>query len=227
MPTLRFAPKEQEAAESLWCTELPIDVNWGIYARQSTPMQVRKNVQSTEMQTDELIQWLLDRGATKDFVALFDMDLGVSGTKSIEERTGMQELVWQIKHGKIRAVLVHNISRLFRDESGAQYNTFAQICKRKGCILVTAQDGMVYNFNNPIHLKMFRILAKAAADYIPQQIRALNQAKTRKSKKGLYAGEGQLPRGYIVDYNEKSKTYQNFIQYSLPRGHQDSCEEGI
>jgi DNA invertase Pin-like site-specific DNA recombinase len=92
-------------------------------------MQVKKNIQSKEMQTDDLIKWLLERGVREGSIKLFDTDLGVSGTKGINERTGMQELVDYIKRGKIRAVLVYNISRLFRDETGVQYNTFAQICK--------------------------------------------------------------------------------------------------
>jgi len=104
------------------------------------------------MQTDDLIQWLVVRGVPDKRIALFDADLGVSGTKRIDERTGLQELVEKIKQGKIRAVLVYQISRLFRDETGVQYNVFADVCKQHNCLLMTS-DGMIFNFRNSMHLK--------------------------------------------------------------------------
>src|SRR5205085_9354986 len=144
---------------------------------------------------------------------MFDADLGISGTLPIEQRTGLQELVEYIKSGLIKAVLVYQISRLFRDDTGVQYNTFAEICKQHNCVLVTA-DGMVFNFNNRMHLKMFRFLAEYAAEYIPQQIGLLHAARMRKARKGLYVGLGGVPRGFIVDYNKESKTYRKFIPYT-------------
>jgi len=207
-----FKPKERDKEENVWNVNLPIDVFWGIYARQSTPAQLVNNVESTEMQTDDLIAWLVVRGVSDERIALFDADLGVSGTKRIDERTGLQELVEKIKQGIIKAVLVYQISRLFRDETGVQYNVFADVCKQHGCLLVTS-DGMIFNFRNPMHLKMFRFLAEMAAEYIPQHIRLLHQARERKARKGLYAGLGIVPKGFIVDYNEKSKTYEKYIPY--------------
>lgn len=208
-----FKPKEHsEEEENIWNVKLPVDVFWGIYARQSTPTQLLNNVESTEMQTDDLIRWLVVRGVLDGKIALFDADLGVSGTKRIDERTGLQELVEKIKQGIIKAVLVYQISRLFRDETGVQYNVFADVCKQHNCLLVTS-DGMIFNFRNPMHLKMFRFLAEMAAEYIPQHIRLLHQARERKARKGLYAGLGVAPKGLIVDYNEKSKTYEKYIAY--------------
>jgi DNA invertase Pin-like site-specific DNA recombinase len=208
-----FRPKQRnEDDENIWNIRLPLDIFWGVYARQSTPAQLINNVESTEMQTDDLIQWLVVRGVTDERIALFDADLGVSGTKRIDERTGLQELVEKIKQGIIKAVLVYQISRLFRDETGVQYNVFADVCKQHNCLLVTS-DGMIFNFRNPMHLKMFRFLAEMAAEYIPQHIRLLHQARERKARKGVYAGMGTIPKGFIVDCNEKSKTYDKYIPY--------------
>lgn len=107
-----FKPREKEPEENIWSTQMPIYVNWGIYARQSTPAQVKNNSQSTEMQTDDLIEWLLKKEVDSNRIMLFDADLGISGTKRIDERTGLQELVACIKLGRIKAVLVYQISRL-------------------------------------------------------------------------------------------------------------------
>jgi hypothetical protein len=85
-----FKPKPQKEPQSnRWDTSLPRDCLWGIYARQSTPSQVINNVQSTEMQTEELLQWLFTRGVKESHIHLFDADLGRSGTLRIDERTGL------------------------------------------------------------------------------------------------------------------------------------------
>lgn len=211
-PRRSFQPTQKASQDDMWYSTLPVDVMWGIYARQSTPAQVLKNFESTEMQTDDLIAYLLERGVQNGSWQLFDADLGLSGTLPIDKRTGLQDLVEWIKAGKIKAVLVYQISRLFRDDTGVEYNTFAKICREHDCILVTA-DGMVFNFNNRMHLKMFRFLAEYAAEYIPQQIGLLNAARMRKARRGLFVGFGYVARGYIVDYDKDSENYQRFVLY--------------
>src|SRR6266516_4324909 len=89
-----------------------LEVMWGIYARQSTLGQLLNHTESTEMQTEDLAAWLVDKGVKDGQWKLFDADLGVSGTLPIEQRTGLQELVEYIKSGLIKAVLVYQISRL-------------------------------------------------------------------------------------------------------------------
>src|SRR5260370_2661782 len=208
-----FQPRKQEDDQtSSWYIPLPIECDWGVYARQSTLIQVVKNTQSTEMQTDDLITWLIDRGVMDQRIALFDADLGTSGRLRIDQRTGLQELVERIQADEIKAVLVYQVSRLFRDETGVQYNVFANICKEHRCVLVTS-DGMVFNFNNPMHLKMFRYLAEMAAEYIPQQVGLLHAARLRKARKGMYAGLGTVSSGYIVDYRKGSPTPYKFVPY--------------
>src|SRR5947209_3134012 len=161
-----FQPTQQPDQNDIWYSPLPLNAMWGIYARQSTQAQLINHAESTEMQTDDLITWLVDKGVQDGSWKLFDADLGVSGTLRIDQRTGLQELVELIKADLIKAVLVYQISRLFRDDTGIQYNVFADICKQHNCVLVTS-DGMVFNFNNRMHWKMFRFLAAWAAEYIP------------------------------------------------------------
>src|SRR5437764_6158880 len=84
--------------------------------------------------------------------------------------------------------------------------------KEHNCILITA-DGMVFNFNNPMHLKMFRYLAELAAEFISQQIKLLHQARLRKARQGFWAGQGTPASGYIVDYNENSPSFEKIIAY--------------
>jgi Resolvase, N terminal domain len=213
MGTVRnFQSRYQQTEADIWITTLPLDVLWGIYAGQSTAAQLVNNQESTEMQTEDLQAWLISKGVARDYISLFDADLGLSGTLRIDQRTGLQELVSRIEADLIKAVLVYQISRLFRDDTGVEYNTFANICKQHDCILVTA-DGMVFNFHNRMHLKMYRFLAEYAAEYIPTQIGLLHAARLRKARKGFYVGLGATPSGYIVDYNKDSKTYKKLIPY--------------
>src|SRR5258708_595520 len=207
-----FQPQQKTTQEDMWYSTIPIDVRWGIYGRQFTQAQLIKNTESTERQTEDLVQLLVDRGVKNGNWQLFDADLGLSGTLPIDKRTGLQDLVEWIKDDKIKAVLVYQISRLFRDDTGVEYNTFAKICKENDCVLMTA-DGMVFNFNNRMHLKMFRFLAEYAAEFIPQQLGLLHAARIRKAKRGLYVGFGNVARGYIVDYDKDSPTYKRLIPY--------------
>ncbi len=191
---------------------LPLHVCWGVYARQSTMVQVTNNIQSFELQTQDLVLWLHSKGVVGK-IELFDEDLGVSGSLRIDQRTGLQRLVDMIKAGTIKAILVANVPRLFRDNTGVQYNVFAQVCAEYGCILVTA-DGLVLNFRNPLHLRMFRYLAEMAADYLTSQIKYQQDLRMRKALSGKWAGYGNLPKGLMVDYNTKSPTYEKFIPYA-------------
>ena len=210
--TTRFLPKPQIAVLDPWNFTLPIDVLWAIYARQSTPGQLIKYTESTEMQTDDLIKWLQVRGV-RDNYHLFDADLGLSGTLRIDERPDLQEMIRRINADEVKAILVYQISRLFRDLTGIQYNTFADDCKQHNCILVTAYDGMVYNFNNPIHLKMFRFLSEAAAEYLQQQIGLLHEARLRRARNGFYVHMGNIPSGFLADYDKDSPTFRKLVPY--------------
>jgi len=125
----RFLSKPPTQIVDPWNISFPVDVLWGIYARQSTPGQLIKHTESTEMQTDDLILWLQHRQIRDNYV-LFDADLGMSGTLRIDQRPALQELIRRINADEIKAVLVYQISRLFRDLTGIQYNTFDDDCKK-------------------------------------------------------------------------------------------------
>jgi hypothetical protein len=209
-PLRTFQAQPAKATADLWSDTFPIDVLWGIYARQSTMAQVGN--ESTEMQTDDLRQWLIERRVRRENITLFDADLGKSGTLRIDQRKDLNELVSRIEADKIKAVLVYRISRLFRDMTGIQYNTFASVCAEHNCILATA-DGMFFNFNNPWHWKMYRYLSEQAAEYLTQQMTTLYEARIRKARRGYYVGFGIKPWGLIVDYDPKSPTFQKLVVY--------------
>jgi DNA invertase Pin-like site-specific DNA recombinase len=203
---------EKEREMDSWNTALPLMVQWGIYARQSTMAQLKKHANSTEMQTEDLQAWLESEGVNADRIALYDADLGLSGQLRIDQRPDLSRLMNDIERGFIKAVLVYQVSRLFRDLTAIQYDTFADVCAKAGCILATA-NGMIFNFKNRFHVKMFRYLSEMAAEYIPQQIGLLHEARERKARKGVYVGLGPVATGYIVDYDKYSETYLKYVPY--------------
>lgn len=210
MPQNKFRSQQPEEPTSAWSGAIPTTVQWGVYARQSSQAQLVNNTESTEMQTEDLIVWLTAKGVPEASISLFDADLGLSGRLRIDQRSDLQRLVSEIEADKIKAVLVYQVSRLFRDETGVQYNVFADVCKQHNCIVVTA-DGMIFNFRIPMCMKMFRMLAEMAADFLNQQVGLLHAARLRRARKGLYAGLGPVPSGYRVDEDKHSPTYKKIV----------------
>ncbi len=198
----RFQPRQKKQQSSEWTsTELPLQASVGVYARQSTQMQVKNNTTSTEMQTSDLVELARRLGWDDEKIIVFAQDLGRSGRLRIDEREGLRTLVSHIEEGTIKAVIVFLEDRLFRDETQIQVNTFISICKQFDVLVITPT--MTYNFHNRFHVKEFRWKCEAAADYITDYVMArLVGAKYRISERGGYDGRA-LPVGYILDRRER------------------------
>jgi len=217
----RFQPRQKKQQSSEWTsTELPLQASVGVYARQSTQMQVKNNTTSTEMQTSDLVELARRLGWDDEKIIVFAQDLGRSGRLRIDEREGLRTLVSHIEEGTIKAVIVFLEDRLFRDETQIQVNTFISICKQFDVLVITPT--MTYNFHNRFHVKEFRWKCEAAADYITDYVMArLVGAKYRISERGGYDGRA-LPVGYILDRRErivvdgveiKNDRYRKYIVY--------------
>lgn len=200
--------------------ELDTEVGLGIYARQSTFAQVKNSRQSTEMQTDDLVDFAKRLGWNESNIITFTQDLAKSGKLRIDQREGLRSLIHHIEKGEIKTVLVFLEDRLFRDETGIQYNMFIDVCKRNGVIVITPH--MTYDFSNPFHVKQFRWKCEEAADFLRDYvIHRLHGAKNRISESGRYAGRS-IPVGFLVDRQEfivvndkavPNPTYRKFIVY--------------
>lgn len=219
-----FQPRKQNTNHQSSTGWTPIELNTeaglGIYPRQSTLYQVKNYRQSTEMQTDDLIAFAKRLGWDEEHIILFTQDLAKSGKLRIDQREGLRTLIEYIEEGKVKTVLVFLEDRLFRDETGIQYNVFIDVCKRHSVMVVTPH--MTYDFTNPFHVKQFRWRCEEAADYLRDYVvHRLQGAKNRLSETGRYAGRA-IPVGYIVDQEETiivegkpvpNPTYRKFIVY--------------
>ncbi len=204
MSTRNFQPRKKKQQASLWQqTQLPLITNVGIYARQSTQNQVKKHIQASEMQTDDLIAFAQRLGWQEEQIILYlenkreDGKIkNASGRLRIDQREGLRSLVQRIEADEIKAVIVFLEDRLFRDETQIQVNVFIEICRQHNTLVITPH--MLYDFSNRWHVKQFRARCEEAADYLRDYVIArLNGGKDRASERGLYDGRN-IAIGYTV-----------------------------
>src|SRR5947209_5629672 len=149
-----------------------------IYPRQSTQKQKKDNIYSREMQTTDLITYARELGwqgevrsikAEEDLdtligsvsewresscIIVLEIDLGVSGRLKIEKRKGMSCLVYLVGEGAAKTVMCQKEDRLFRDDTGLEYNTYIQVCLRYD--VKTATEEYQYDFSIREHRKRLR-----------------------------------------------------------------------
>jgi DNA invertase Pin-like site-specific DNA recombinase len=193
--------------------ELRTDEPAGLYPRQSTKRQQRKNRQSFEKQTLDAIDDLMKRGWPRELIRVYDKDMGHSARAALEDREALNQMLDDVREKRIRTVRAAEVDRLFRDEDRIDSNLFIKICREADCLVLT--DRMIYDFSIPRHVDYFRDEVDRAWKFYESQIliRA-NELQDRARSKGQFVG-GALPIGYIVDKRPKSETFMKLIPYPL------------
>lgn len=200
---------------------LRIDKPTAAYARRSPSYakdEKKDKSQSREMQTEDIKKWATDQGwKEKDFYPYFS-DFGLSGTLRPDLRPDLLRLFDDIDSGMFEggSVICYQESRLFRDETQIYYNQFIDKCKQHDIVVVVISPYlMIYDFHDDFLTEMFRWKCKEAADFIKRHVKGwMHPARYRAAwHDGEWAGLGNLPAGYIVDYNEDSRTYKKLIPY--------------
>ncbi len=191
------------------------------YARRSDHKardEEKDTSQSREMQTEDMIEWAEKQGWTKRDLFEYFADLGLSGALRPDQRPDMLRLFDDIDAGKFDhgSVLCWQENRLFRDETQIYYNQFIQNCLEHDIVVVVVSPyTMIYDFHDEFMLEMFRWKCKEAADFIKRHIKGwMLPARIRAAwHDGEWAGLGQLPPGFIVDYNPESPAFKKLIPY--------------
>ena len=114
-----------------------------VYVRQSTPLQVIENRESTERQY-RLRDRAIELGWPPSQVEVIDEDQGRSGSTAAH-RTGFQRLATEVSLGKVGIVLMLEASRLARNNS--DWYRLMEICGVSGTLI--ADEGGVYNPREP------------------------------------------------------------------------------
>ncbi len=192
-----------------------------IYARRSDPTAKDKDkdrTQSREMQTDDLLKWGIRQGWKRELLHEYFADLGLSGTLRPDQRPDMLRLFDDIDAGKFDngTIICYQENRLFRDETQIYYNQFIDKCLQHNIhVVVISPRLVIYDLRDDVLKEMLRAKLKEAAEFIPRHIKGwLHPARERAAwVYGEWAGLGNLPPGFIVDYDPHSPTYKMAIPY--------------
>lgn len=158
-----------------------------VYVRQSSPDQVRHNLESQQL------QYALQTRA-RDLgwhaVETIDEDLGRSGTGSVV-RPGFQKLLTAVCESRFGIVLSVDASRLARN--GREWHTLLEFCAVVGCLLGDANS--VYDPALPDHrllLGMKGSVSEMEGSVLRQ--RSLDARRQKAARGELFLN---LPAGYV------------------------------
>src|SRR6185437_14332487 len=142
---------EQERKEALGLIPftMPTDKLILIYARQSTKGQVLKRKESTLQQTGEQLDRALELGWSAEKRLLFIENQAkdgkirnASGRLRIDEREGLNTVMFYISSDEASAVMACDVARLFRDDELVGPVVFAKACKTHHVLIIT--DDYIY-----------------------------------------------------------------------------------
>jgi excisionase family DNA binding protein len=164
-----------------------------IYVRQSTPVQVHRNLESQRRQYS-----LADQARTLGFsdVLVIDEDLGHTSSGLVERR-GFERLVAEVCSGDVGAVFCIEASRLARN--GRDWHHLIELCGMIGAVLVDF-DG-VYD----PRLVNDRLLLGLKGTMSEFELTLLRQRSLEAIRQKAARGElrFQLPIGFCWNSNEK------------------------
>jgi DNA invertase Pin-like site-specific DNA recombinase len=166
-----------------------------VYIRQSTPQQMVRHQESTQVQY-QLRYRALGLGWPEDRIEIIDDDLGQSGS-SAENRRGFQRLVAEVSLDHVGIIFGVEMSRLAR--SCKDWHQLLEVCALFGT-LIADLDG-IYDpsqYNDRLLLGLKGTLSEAELHILKQR---MVQGKLNKARRGelLFS----LPMGYARQMNGK------------------------
>jgi hypothetical protein len=218
----KFRPQREDDQQNLILVkQLRINKPLGIYARRSDPTAKdakKDRTQSREMQTDDMIKWGKRSGWIENLIHPYFADLGLSGTLRPDQRPDMLRLFDDIDSGKFDGgtLACWQENRPFRDETHIYYNQLIDKMLQHDIVMVVLSPRLyIYDMRDPFDKERLREKFKEAADFIPKHIKGwLQPARERAAwEDDEWAGMGDLPPGFICDYDPQSLTYKHAIPY--------------
>jgi hypothetical protein len=216
-----YPVREIEQQNQIIVKQLRISRPFAPYARRSDPTAKdakKDRTQSRDMQTEDFIKWGIRNGWTDNLIFPYFADLGLSGTLPPDQRPDMLRLFDDLDSGKLDGGTIGcwQENRPFRDETHIYYNQLIEKMLLHDVVLVVLSPRLyIYDMRDPFDKERLRDKFKEAANYIPVHIKGwLHPAKERAAwEDDEWAGMGDLPPGFIVDYDPHSETYKHAIPY--------------
>src|SRR3954453_11966277 len=160
-----------------------------VYVRQSTPLQVVENRESTERQY-HLRERAIELGWLASQVEVIDEDQGRSGSTATH-RTGFQRLATEVSLGKVGIVFMLEASRLARNNS--DWYRLIEICGVSGTLI--ADESAVYNPREPNDRLLLGVKGTLSEAELFTLRTRLYEGRWNKARKGQL--QFPLPVGYV------------------------------
>ena len=157
--------------------------------RQSTPLQVMENRESTERQY-HLRDRAIELGWPPSRVEVIDEDQGRSGSTAAH-RTGFQRLAAEVVLGKVGIVFMLEASRLARNNS--DWYRLIEICGVSGTLI--ADESAIYNPREPNDRLLLGVKGTLSEAELFTLRTRLYEGRWNKARKGLL--HFPLPVGYV------------------------------
>lgn len=161
-----------------------------VYVRQSSPHQVRENLESKTRQY-ALVDYARLLGWPADRVLVVDEDQARSG-KTAENRTGFQRLLTEVTLDHVGILMGLEMSRLAR--SNKDWHQLLELCAIFGTVLAD-QDG-VYDASDPNDRLLLGLKGAISEMELHTMHNRLNRGRLNKAQRGelFYS----VPIGYVL-----------------------------
>src|SRR5436305_875117 len=172
-----------------------------VYPRVSTPGQ-KTNV-SAEMLQDKRFALLCGWPDDDEMIIVEKDDLGVSGQLRMDVRLAFIKMLRNIASGRIKAVIVSNISRFFRRKWNDEAEKFMQICDTYGVKVIVPNATRtaikhIFDFSLSADIQQFRRECEEAWKYLENHIYGtMLAAQDILGQIGRWGG-WNLPPGYVI-----------------------------
>jgi DNA invertase Pin-like site-specific DNA recombinase len=194
-------------------TEFPKDGNGVIYVRQSSLMQMQKNIHSFELQTDQFERYFREELGCTGHIEIVADDESYSGTLAIHERPGLSRVMNMIKAKKIGWIGAIAVNRLTRDPWFVTPGTLMKECHEHGVWIATLR--MLFDFHDEYARRVFMLEAEESARQLDWMKVVVEGSKRAASNNGYYDGRWLSP-GYIV--NRSDPLHKKLMVYE-PHAH--------
>jgi len=123
----------------------------------------------------------------------------IKSGETIADRPVMKQILEEIAHGKVRAIICQDFTRLSRDQDQIDGRIIKQICRDNDCLVITPEK--VYDFSLDADDDLADINFFLAKIQKRQNVKALVRGLCEKARQGKWTG-GHVRLGYDLVYNE-------------------------
>jgi DNA invertase Pin-like site-specific DNA recombinase len=182
-----------------------------------TPVAILVRVSTDKQTTDRQKAELLAYADSKGFSVVEVVEEMISGRASANDRTGLKRIEELAESGKIKKVLIHEVSRIARTNS--ILHRFVENLEAHGCSIYwhsQATETLLPNGKrNPAASLMISLLADLARNEVEVLRERINSGLAEARRKGVVLGR---PKGSAMTYDALLNRHADIVRL-LKQGH--------